>query len=337
MPSTTRLAFVLADAALDCEPASIARALGCARPNEFQFRALYAGPCRSELRMAELMSQWLWLPVQAAPQLASGTFVFEDEPPVEACPAGRAALQLVDRHAGASVAIVLKRAHCAQVERDTRTLVDDGCLSLSHVVEAEHDAVRVLTVHNHGPGLASLGLELDAGIRTFLEECGAGQLPHPGGTLLRHLQRTAQRLRSWGASRNLTAAGLCHATYGTDGFERTLLSLDARCRLAALIGADAEAIVYLHASLDRASGQPTLGRPHIRDRFTGRMVPLTPETVRDLAMLSCANELDVLVHAAQLSATAQQAIARLLQSCLPLLTRSAADAVGSELHRLTST
>src|SRR5215468_11359912 len=79
----------------------------------------------------------------------------------------------------------------------------------------------------------------------FLEAHGAGAIENPGGTLIAHLCRTADLLVSWGASPALTVAGLCHATYGTDGFPTALLPTSRRGDLVAVIGATAEAIVYL--------------------------------------------------------------------------------------------
>jgi hypothetical protein len=118
----------------------------------------------------------------------------------------------------------------------------------------------------------------------FLLARGAGQHPHPGGTLHEHLLRVTDLLAAWGADRHLQAAGLCHACYGTDGYDQpllalaerpVLLALAERPVLAALIGARAESLVYLYGSCDRAALHPLLPGPGpvpFRDRFTGRTV-----------------------------------------------------------------
>ncbi|MFJ3860195.1 DUF6817 domain-containing protein [Streptomyces sp. NPDC090085] len=103
----------------------------------------------------------------------------------------------------------------------------------------------------------------------WLREPGAAELAHPGGTLLSHLERVQDLLGSWGARPALRRAGLCHALYGTDGFGTALLPPDRRAEPAEVIGAEAEAIVYLYASCDRAASYPTLAaaEPSSRDRF----------------------------------------------------------------------
>ncbi|MFE7095594.1 DUF6817 domain-containing protein [Streptomyces erythrochromogenes] len=129
----------------------------------------------------------------------------------------------------------------------------------------------------------------------WLRELGAQDVAHPGGTLLLHLERVRGLLASWGARPALQQAGLCHAFYGTDGFPTALLPLARRAELARVIGAEAEALVYLYAACDRAASYPTLDRAQgaYRDRFTGRVHSLSERSRRDLAELSAANELDL--------------------------------------------
>ncbi|MFJ8085083.1 DUF6817 domain-containing protein [Streptomyces sp. NPDC096205] len=132
-------------------------------------------------------------------------------------------------------------------------------------------------------------------VHAFLSRLGAESVAHPGGTLLAHLDRVRQRLAAWGARRELQLAGLCHACYGTDGFPTALLPLDRRAELAALIGNEAEEIVYAYGSCDRGASYPVLAEPGspFRDRFTGRTHVPGPRLRRDLAELTAANELDL--------------------------------------------
>ncbi|MFI9772608.1 DUF6817 domain-containing protein [Streptomyces sp. NPDC052415] len=132
---------------------------------------------------------------------------------------------------------------------------------------------------------------------TLLREFGAESIAHPGGTLLAHLQRVQARLATWKARPALQLAGLCHAFYGTDGFPAALLPLDRRNDLAAVIGAEAEAIVYLYASCDRTATYPALHRADaaFHDRFTGRPHVPEPQLRRDFSELSAANELDLAI------------------------------------------
>ncbi|WP_405922206.1 DUF6817 domain-containing protein [Streptomyces sp. NBC_00122] len=129
----------------------------------------------------------------------------------------------------------------------------------------------------------------------WLRELGAERVAHPGGTLLAHLGRVRELLAAWGARPALQQAGLCHAFYGTDGFATALLPVARRAELAAVIGAEAEAVVYFYASFDRAASYPVLGEGEsaVRDRFTGLVHSPAPQLRRDFAELSAANELDL--------------------------------------------
>jgi uncharacterized protein DUF6817 len=124
---------------------------------------------------------------------------------------------------------------------------------------------------------------------------GAAGIPHPGGTLLAHLERVHALLGGWGARPALRLAGLCHAYYGTDGFRTGLGEVTLRGELAAIVGDDAERIVYFYASCDRDFSYPHLAEPggEFRDRFTDSVsVPPLPSR-RDFAELTAANELDL--------------------------------------------
>ncbi|MER6731370.1 DUF6817 domain-containing protein [Streptomyces puniciscabiei] len=129
----------------------------------------------------------------------------------------------------------------------------------------------------------------------FLRERGAARLAHPGGTLLAHLQRVERQLAEWGARPALRLAGLCHACYGTDGFPGALLPPERRAELAAVIGTEAEALVYLYGSCDRKATYPALAEDDgvFQDRFTGRAHVPEAGPRRDFAELTAANELDL--------------------------------------------
>ena len=124
---------------------------------------------------------------------------------------------------------------------------------------------------------------------------GAAKIAHPGGTLLAHLQRVGALVGQWGARPALRLTGLCHAWYGTDGFDAMLGGLALRDELAAIIGTEAEHLVYFYASCDRRVSYPQLAEPAglFRNRFTGAVAcpPLTLR--RDFAELTVANELDI--------------------------------------------
>src|SRR5688572_4877063 len=131
----------------------------------------------------------------------------------------------------------------------------------------------------------------------FLESRAAGHVAHVAKSLLEHLQGTYELLREWGSPTGVCHAGLCHAVYGTDGLETTLLDVGTeRPALAAVIGADAEAQVYLYASCDRTYLYPQIGTADplsFRDRFTGATFEPDPAAFAAFMELTFANELDM--------------------------------------------
>ncbi|WP_324786422.1 DUF6817 domain-containing protein [Streptomyces sp. H51] len=168
------------------------------------------------------------------------------------------------------------------------------------------------------------------GIEEFLRSRDAADLAHPGGTLLEHLIRVRHRLADWGAPYEVQLAGLCHAAYGTDGFARSLLSLDDRPVLAAVVGERAEALVYLYASCDRAATYPRLGgqrRPVFTDRFTGTGHDPATEDLRAFLEITAANELDVFEHNRELADRHGAGLRLVLEPVRHLLSADAWEAV----------
>ncbi|WP_330460998.1 hypothetical protein OIB37_31490 [Streptomyces sp. NBC_00820] len=174
------------------------------------------------------------------------------------------------------------------------------------------------------------------GIQYFLRVRGAAGMPHPGGTLLEHLNRVARVLDEWGADPAVQVAGLCHAAYGTDGFDRTLLDVAERGTLAELIGERAEALVHLYASCDREVVYPRFdgARPVVfRDRFTGREHVPADADVRAFLDITAANELDVFAHNAELADRYGPALHRLFRSARDLMSPTAWEACSRRLGR----
>ncbi|MFC3077765.1 DUF6817 domain-containing protein [Phenylobacterium terrae] len=141
------------------------------------------------------------------------------------------------------------------------------------------------------PGLTSASVAL----RSLIER---SQRPeHLYGSLEAHLTGTSALLVEWRASMPLCLAGMFHAAYGTDGWDDPLLGVAERGKLQILIGAAAERLVYLYCALDRAAFLPALGAiglPAVRDRFSGKSIKLREEDVAALALLTAANELELL-------------------------------------------
>ncbi|MDQ2811128.1 MAG: hypothetical protein M3Z75_04420, partial [Actinomycetota bacterium] len=163
-------------------------------------------------------------------------------------------------------------------------------------------------------------------VEDFLLSRGAGEMPHPGGTLYEHLVRVAALLAEWGADPDLQVAGLCHASYGTDGYPDALLGPGERPVLAALAGARAESLVYLYGSCERAAVYPALGSPGpvaFRDRFTGRTRTPPERDICAFTELTAANELDVLRHNAALASRYGAALGQLFAGARLRLTGAA--------------
>lgn len=139
----------------------------------------------------------------------------------------------------------------------------------------------------------------------FLRTRGTEEIAHPGGTLYDHLWRVADGLAAWGAPPDVQLAGLCHASYGTDGFDNALVELADRATLIEVIGPAAEALVYRYGSCDRRAVYPRLGDPGpvpFTDRFTGQVDQPTEAELRAMVEITVANELDVLAHNPALAA-----------------------------------
>ncbi len=147
---------------------------------------------------------------------------------------------------------------------------------------------------------------MDADIAALLQARGAADIAHPGGTLLAHLGRVASVLDGWGAPASVVGAGAAHALYGTDGFATALAGLDERPAMAALLGPEVEALIYLYGSADRRATYPTVGTdaPKHHDRFTGVVTALDPLQHSAFVEITYANELDVLGHSDHADGTA---------------------------------
>ncbi len=136
-------------------------------------------------------------------------------------------------------------------------------------------------------------------VEAFLRSRGAERLVHPGGGLYEHLRRVSMLLADWGADETVQMVGLCHACYGTDGFDHAMVDRANRQVLVELIGPAAESLVYLYCSCDRAVAYPLLadsGPVAFRDRFTERLHTPSKQEIRDFMEITAANELDALAH-----------------------------------------
>jgi len=118
---------------------------------------------------------------------------------------------------------------------------------------------------------------------------------HSDGDLLSHLCSTAELLRAWGNSDDVCLAGLCHAVYGTEGFQQSMLDVSQRDTLEDIIGTAAEALVYFYASAERNSFCPAITREKVkfRDRFTGEIFEPEETMLRNCLELMLANDVEI--------------------------------------------
>ena len=173
-----------------------------------------------------------------------------------------------------------------------------------------------------------------AAVAGALAERGAGEIAHPGGRLLAHLERVSGLLGQWGARPDMQLAGLCHAWYGTAGFAAALGDVDRRGELAGLAGAEAEQLVYFYASCDRRFYYRHLAEPGgpFRDRFTGAVLRPPAALRRDFAELTAANELDIAAVSPGSRARYGAALLELFTSWRDLLSDPAWQAVETTLR-----
>jgi hypothetical protein len=165
----------------------------------------------------------------------------------------------------------------------------------------------------------------------FLARLGAGELAHPGGTLLAHLRRTADLLDAWGGDEDVVLAGLCHAAYGTTGFPIALLDIGEREQLRAVVGERAEHLVRIYCACDRQATYPRLGQVPLclTDRFAGKDVGLDAADASGFAGITMANEVDI-VLAGGASAAEVATLVRDSAVHAPGLARRALDALSLE-------
>jgi len=127
----------------------------------------------------------------------------------------------------------------------------------------------------------------------FLEDAGAGSVPHSRRTLLDHLVGVRGLLDAWRSRPALLDAGLFHSTYGTEFFSG-LVPAQERDGLRALIGDEAERIVQLWSMVLRRTLAANAGR---EDSFeaearAGGALPLSRQDLCDLVTLWSADTLE---------------------------------------------
>ena len=166
-----------------------------------------------------------------------------------------------------------------------------------------------------------------------LSDLGAGDFEHLNGDLTSHLEGTYSLLREWGASETLSDAGLFHAAYGTAGFNEIMVSLDRRNDISELLGQEVETLVYLYCACDRDFTYEQLvnGTSSFRNRFTGDIFELNIKQIKDLAELTVANELELVITGEDFRAKYGQELFQLFEGLKPYLSSDAISAYQSAM------
>jgi hypothetical protein len=155
----------------------------------------------------------------------------------------------------------------------------------------------------------------------FLRESGAVAVRHNSHEdLVPHLKGTRDLLRGWGAREALCDAGLFHSIYGTEYFTTATLGSDRRADVRAVIGAEAEELVWLWCFGRRTSLAENLERDgdyRIQDRRTQEWLPIEGQQFDDLVDLWIADTLEQLDRVREREVPVAKGLMRYRERALP--------------------
>jgi len=129
----------------------------------------------------------------------------------------------------------------------------------------------------------------------FLRAANTEGMEHSERGLLEHLIGRRRLLLDWGARPELCDAGLFHSVYGTEHYQPTALPTSKRKEVEALIGAEAEMLVWIFCFMRRETFDENLKRMNgfvVAHRMTGEWVMLSRDQFSDLVNLTFANTLE---------------------------------------------
>jgi SM-20-related protein len=137
-------------------------------------------------------------------------------------------------------------------------------------------------------------------LSNWLVQHGSLQIEHQHGSLHDHLVRVFQLLEDRQVAVPCCRAGGLHSIYGTNSFQRQLVSPSphGRAEVAGAFGQPAENLSYIFSilnrpqTLDSACAQvPIIGHANLELRFN-QPFKCDADTIRDLCLIECANLLD---------------------------------------------
>jgi hypothetical protein len=135
-------------------------------------------------------------------------------------------------------------------------------------------------------------------LRETLLQLGTDEVNHFGRPLTEHLVETGRWLEKWGNSSTLSLAAAFHSIYGTEEFRQKTVPLTRRSDVRALIGEEAERLVYLFCLADRRSffEQENSGPFVAYLPALGKSVEIDMHTYRSLIEVEAANIVDQALH-----------------------------------------
>jgi hypothetical protein len=129
--------------------------------------------------------------------------------------------------------------------------------------------------------------------KLLVDDLGCKKIPHvKGGSLYDHLCRVSEFLARHGCDEVTVLASRAHSLYSTEFFSQGLLSTQKRDLLQAIIGKEAEDLVFHFCGLDRSTIESTNNHLSYRNRFTGEQASLDTKNSKRLAEIITANALD---------------------------------------------
>lgn len=124
----------------------------------------------------------------------------------------------------------------------------------------------------------------------YLASAGATQKKHSGRSFLTHLTNTERILAQANCDLDTRLAGLCHSLYGTNAFRSALVSPAHRKDIIALLGEQAERLVFLFCSAARPKAWITAcATGHIISRHDGSKLDIGIEELGQLIDIEIAN------------------------------------------------
>lgn len=133
---------------------------------------------------------------------------------------------------------------------------------------------------------------VEAHRKFLLEHLKADEVSHSGRTLWAHLKGTHDLLRDWDNPEHVCLAGLFHSVYGTKNFRHKSADFEQRPTIRALIGKDAEHLVYLFCVTDRPKvffDSETMLNRFLYDYHSHQTVQISRQVRDELTEIEAAN------------------------------------------------